>query len=159
MKPGTVETKSVTDEDGKTRTAYFFESAIPTPPLPIPPTDASLLHKVRHEQVLEGLVYLHRINELIRVGAWNPQFFDEYIETTSDTYRRAGDQEANPADRVPWYEARVRKLKGFELFTQTRVKDKNDPPLRLNIARFWRLQAEADLLLAPEQIEEDRPRK
>jgi hypothetical protein len=147
LKPGAIETKTVKESDGKTHSFHFIRSAARPPGLPVLPPNANPLRRVRHRLVTEGLESLHRITELIRAGEWTSQYFDETIQTAAGTFRWGADLETDPADRVPWHEARVRVLKEFESFTEARVKNGNDPRIRLSVVRFHRLQAEADLLV------------
>jgi hypothetical protein len=59
---------------------------------------------------------------------------------------------------VPWHEARVRVLKEFESFTEARVKNGNDPRIRLSVVRFHRLQAEADLDVLRSEVKKADPK-
>jgi hypothetical protein len=87
-----------------------------------------------------------RSDEIRRLREWMRRFFPESVEAVADTFRCAAALEAHPADRVRWYEARVRKFKEFELFAEVRARNHHTPPTTLFFVRFWRLQAEAELL-------------
>jgi hypothetical protein len=61
--------------------------------------------------------------------------------------------EATPAARVAWYEERVVLAKAFEEFMRIQVlRDGNQPPHALHLARFRRLQAETELLKLKEEV-------
>jgi hypothetical protein len=120
--------------------------------LPDLPADASAIRKVRHAQATAGLSYLARINAVIRIGSWNHQYFFDVVLMASDVYRVAAELEESPGDRVPWYEERVRALKTLERFTEIRVNFGTAPPQSLSLARFFRYQTEADLLLLKEAL-------
>lgn len=117
-----------------------------SPVLPTLPANATLLRQVQREQAIMGFLYLARMDEQIRIGRWIPDHFDHYLFMASAVYTVAADLEDKPADRVPWYEERVRLLKGFERFTEIRAEIGTEWPYRLLQARFARLGAEADLL-------------
>jgi hypothetical protein len=83
---------------------------------------------------------------IIQDGNWYSGYFGEYLDLLPATYRVGAELEEAPAKRIPWYEARVSWLKWFEQFIENRVKEDHDPPARLFVVRFQRLQAETDLL-------------
>jgi hypothetical protein len=67
-------------------------------------------------------------------------------------YRAAAELEPTPAGKFAALETRVLALKECERFTEARTSAGNDPPQQLNVCRFHRLQAEADLLRLKEQL-------
>jgi hypothetical protein len=152
LTPGTVEIRGIPEPGGVVRRAHYIDTAVIPPRIPVLAADAPPLSRLRHERVLEGRACLQHIADLMRAGDWASVFFDETLETTLDTYRLGAELEPQLADRVPWYEARVRVMKEFELFTEARVRDGLEPPFRLNIVRFHRHGAEADLLVLLDEI-------
>jgi hypothetical protein len=128
------------------------DAPVMLPVLPPLPAGAPPLRKVLHEQAREGLLYLAHVSEVIRIGSWDSRFFHETVLLTSEVYTVAAETEEKFADRVPWHEERVRKLKELERFTEVRALNGNDPPQRLNAARFHRLTAEADLLPLKDEV-------
>lgn len=127
--------------------------ALPLPPTPTIATDAPPLLKVQYEQFQEGLAFQDRVEEIIRLGVYDPRSFREYLNMTTETYRLASELEEKPAKRVAWYEARVLRLKEFEKFIEMRVQNGFDPPHNLHAVRFNRLQAEADLLKFKSEVD------
>jgi hypothetical protein len=123
------------------------------PPLPAVAADAPPLRKVQFEQLKEGLDFLRKSEEIMRLGAGDVAMLRDYAYVASDVYRLAADLEDKPARRVPWYEARVRKLKEFETSVERGWRRGVMPSQALNVARFQRLQAEADLLRLKEEVE------
>lgn len=128
-------------------------SDFPLPPFPVLATDAPPLRKVQFEQLREGLSYLYRVESILSRGNFNSQFFHDYIKMATETYRIAAELEDTPAKRIPWYEARVRQMKEAERFTKLRGDLGATPPQDFNLARFARLQAEADLLKLKAEVE------
>jgi hypothetical protein len=159
LKPGTVETRALPEGGGKIRLAYYIDTAVVPPRIPVLAADAPPLRRVRYEQVLEGLTCLQHLADLMRAGDWNLSYFDETLETALNTYRLGGELETDPADRVPLYEARVRVLKELELLTEARVKNRYDSPHRLSVVRFQRHGAEADLLVLLDEVKQFGPSK
>jgi hypothetical protein len=153
LKPPTFEKKEIKKPDGTVVIELEEKGAVPLPALPELAADAPALRKVQFEQVQEGLAYIERVKEVIKIGAWDARFFREFIGTVVETYRVAAELEEKPAKRVAWYEARVRKLKEFELFVEHRTLSGTDPPQAHNLARFERLRAEADLLKLKAEVE------
>ena len=116
--------------------------------------DAPPLRKVQLEQVEERAGLHHcRCKELIRLGVWIPADFRLFAEVATDTYRLAAELEEKPANRVPWYEVRVRQLKEVEDLIDRSVRVGSAAPQILHYARFQRLQAEADLLKLKAEVE------
>jgi hypothetical protein len=153
LKSPTQERKEVKSPDGTTQIVFEETNPIRYPALPVLAADAPPLRRVQIEQIHEGLDYLERMKETIRIGNWNSQFFQEYMNFVNDVFQSAANLEDTPAKRIPWYEARVRKYKEFERFTGLRVINGNDAPQRLNQIRFQRLRAEAELLTLKADIE------
>ena len=71
---------------------------------------------------------------------------------TSEVFRVAAELETTAAAKVPYLEGRVIVMKDAERFAEARVSSGTDPSHQLNLARFYRLQAEADLLILKEQL-------
>lgn len=122
------------------------EAELLAPALPELPANAPLLHKVQREQAQQGFNYLNRIRAIIKEGKWSSDNFDTTLFMVGAVYPLTGELEDELANRIPWYEERIRKLKEFERFIEIRVEVKSDPPDYLLFARFTRLGAEADLL-------------
>jgi hypothetical protein len=129
------------------------KDAVPLPPLPAVGADAPPLRRVMAEQLREGLAYLRQSEEIIRLGAGDLALLRDYTYMTADVFRVAADLEENPTKRVPWYEARVRKLKEFEVSVEKGLQRGVLPSQALNVVRFQRLQAEADLLRLKAEVE------
>jgi hypothetical protein len=116
------------------------------------PADAPPLIKVRIAQVNEGTAYLMRIKEMLGVGRWTPQDFNDLVKVMNDVYRVAAELEKDPAEKVAILSEQVLMFKDVEWFTQARVEAGADPLHQLNTARFYRLQAEAELIQAKERL-------
>jgi hypothetical protein len=153
LKPPTYETVEVKNPDGTTRMVTVEKGEILLPALPALAADAPPLRKVQFEQVREGLAYIQRSRELIRLGVWVPADFRQYAEVTTETYRLAAGLEEKSANRVPWYEVRVRQLKEAEDLIDRSVRIGSAAPATLHYARFQRLGAEADLLKLKAEVE------
>jgi hypothetical protein len=120
-------------------------------PRPIP-ADAPLLTKVRTAQVNEGAAYLLQTFEVIMVGRWTPQDFYNLVKVMNDVYRVAAELETDPVEKVAVLSEQVLMFRDAERFTQARAEAGADSPQQLNMARFYRLQAEADLIQAKERL-------
>lgn len=118
------------------------------PALPKLPADAPPLRKVLHEQARAGLTYIVRISDVIRTGNWSDGSLHDTVLLINAAYLVAAELEDTVTNRIPWYEERVRKLKGIERLLELRamVSSGTTPPLGFNFTRFHRLQAELDLL-------------
>ncbi len=121
--------------------------------LPGLPKDATLLQKVQYQQVREGLSYLRKNQEMIDIGAWQPEFFADAVKVSSDLCRLAAELHDTPAGRVRCFETRVLLLKELELLIYLRVAAGQQLPQDANKASLQRLQAEADLLKLKAEIE------
>jgi hypothetical protein len=106
---------------------------------------------VRIAQVNEGTAFLLRTLDMLFVGRWTPPDFYNYVKVLADVYRVAAELETDPAERVAVLSEQVLMFKDAEQFTQARVEPGTDPPQQLNMARFYRLQAEVDRIRAKEQ--------
>jgi hypothetical protein len=135
--------------DGRTETVWEEKGRVPLPPWPTFPADALRLRKLQFEQLQEGRAYLElghpRRFRLVDFIDTRKLAYD-YAAMIGQLYRLAADMDEKPAGRIPWYQARVREFKALERSTAIRVMNGNDPPLRLNQARFERLRTEAELL-------------
>lgn len=153
IKAPTVERKEVTKPDGTIETVIEERGVVPLPAMPTIAADAPLLRKVKYEQLQEGLAYINRVKDLIQRGAWSAQFFTEYMEVIAQVYLVASELEDKLEKRILWHEARVREYKTFEKFMHIRVLNGTDPPSRLHLVRFQRLQTEADLLKLKAEVD------
>jgi hypothetical protein len=156
LKPPTIETGEFKNSDGVTQFAAREKDGVPLPRLPTV-TGAPVLQKARLEQIRIGLSYLEHLSEVIRIGSWTAQSSPEYLEMVSGVYRCIAELENVPAKRIPWYEARVRTLKEFERFTETRVQNRTDMPQQLNNVHIHRLRAEAELLVLKAEVAKPQP--
>jgi hypothetical protein len=107
---------------------------------------------VRIAQVNEGTAYLLQTLEVIDAGRWTPQDFYNHVKVLGDTYRVAAELETDPAEKVAVLSEQVLMFKDAERYTQARIEVGTEPPQQLNMARFYRLQAGADLIRAKEQL-------
>jgi hypothetical protein len=150
------ELKEVKQPDGTTKLTVEENRVAPLPPLaPLGP-DAPPLRRVQFEQVQEGLLYLKQVKEVLSFGAWDEKFYKQYFTVQVEICRVAAELEEKAAKRVPWYEARVRALKEYEHFIDSRVRQGASPPQTLALTRFERLQAEADLLKLKADVEKEK---
>jgi hypothetical protein len=108
------------------------------------PENATPVQKVQFQQVRDGLKYFEQAQLLIEFGRWDSQYNGTYLKMT-DVYRVAAELQTTPANQVKCHESRILLLKDIERFVKVRVAEGNDPPHNLNLVRFYRLQAEADL--------------
>ncbi|MBN9518761.1 hypothetical protein J0H58_09615 [bacterium] len=112
--------------------------------------DATTLQKVRVAQVKQGLQYLERTRARVKIGAFNAGDFNDFLRMSVATFQAAARLTDDPAEKLLWLEDEVRVLRAVEQYTLNRVEAGAEPPHNLNAARFTRLGAEADLLLARE---------
>lgn len=123
------------------------------PALPKVAADAPPLRKMQLELVQEGVAYIARCKELMRTNTWVVSDFRKYADVLTETCRTAAELEEKPADRIPWYELRVRRMKDVETVLALNVRAGNVAPQELNLIRFQRLQAEIDLLKLKAEVE------
>jgi hypothetical protein len=114
-------------------------------PRPIP-AGATPLVKVRTAQVNEGVPYLLSALTRIEIGRYQLGEFDEIVGMAANVFRIAADLEPTAAGKRGFYQDQVAYFKGIERFTAMRVQAGNDPFHQSNLARFYRLQAETDLI-------------
>lgn len=109
--------------------------------------DAAPLAKIRTAQVHASAGYLRGIEP--RFGLTESEADDllEMIHTSNDLFRVAVAAEPTAAGKQGLFEDRVALFKESERFTEAKVNTGARPPHRLNLARFYRLQAEAELLV------------
>ena len=126
----------------------------PRPALPklVFPPNATPLEKVRIAQVNQGETFLIRARTRIELGQFDTSDYEEYSRVAAETYKVKGELAADPGGKVAAYEARVVVFKEVEAFTVKRVEAGTDRPQSLNLVRFWRLQAEKELLLLQEEL-------
>jgi hypothetical protein len=115
----------------------------PPKDLPVLPTNAPRLNVLQQEAALEAIVGL---DDTTFLGAYSGPPPDTEFETAAEAYRLAAELEPRLADRLPWYEARVRALKGSFVWSERRVLYGGFPAYRFHAARFEHLQTEVDLL-------------
>jgi hypothetical protein len=159
LTPTARERKTVTKTDGQPAVVVVEKGAAPLPPLPKVADDAPPLHRVQYEQLKEGMAYLSQAEEIIRLGAWDIELLRDYAIMASAVYAVAAELEEVPARRVPWFEARVRKLKEFEGYVERSVRAGGTASQALNVARFQRLGAETDLLRLKADLEKGKKGK
>jgi hypothetical protein len=114
-------------------------------PRPIP-ADATPLVKVRTAQVNEGVLYLVRMRTRIQIGQFRSEEFVEFVHVAADVFHIAAELEPTVAGKRGFYQDQVAFFKEVERFTTMRVHAGTDPGHQTNLARFYRLQAEADLI-------------
>jgi hypothetical protein len=128
------------------------DKLMPIPELPKLPADASPLRKVRHAQATAGLLYLHCFSERILKGAYTPDEFLMMLQMACETYRVAAEAEETLADRVPWYEERVRAMKLSEQCVEKHVNAGSEASPRLALIGFFRLQTEVELYRLKDEV-------
>jgi hypothetical protein len=138
--------------NGATRIILSKGDEVALPRLPAIAADATPLRKVQHEQIQEGLAYLARVKEVARLGADDPRDL-RAVAVASEVCLLAAEMEETPAKRVPWFEARVRVLKDGEEAVHTYALQGVLSISALNLVRFERLRAEADLLKLKAEVE------
>jgi hypothetical protein len=153
LKPPSTERAEAKNPDGTTRVVVIERNAITLPPWPRVAADAPPLRKLLFEQMREGRDYIDKINEAIRQGAYDMRLLREFATMTVEVYGLAAELEDQPAKRVPWFEARVRKLKELEQFVDLGVRAGAEASRSSNLARFQRLQAEVDLIKLKAEVE------
>lgn len=114
-------------------------------PRPIP-ADAAPLIKVRTAQVNEGVLYLMRMRPRMEIGPFRPEQFAVLVRLAGEVFRIAAELEPAVAGRRGFYEDQVAFFKELERVTGKRVRTGTVPPQELDLARFYRLEAEADLI-------------
>lgn len=129
------------------------------PVLPSLPADASPLRKLLHAQAHEGLIYLALVGDRISHGSWMSHYLLDTILLSSAAYVVAAEGETLLADRIPWYEERVRALKGLELLLKRLAAFSSGtlPPQWVHLLRFHRLGAEAELLALKDEVAKPAP--
>jgi hypothetical protein len=115
-------------------------------PRPIP-ANAAALAKVRTAQVNESVGYFRGIVPRFGLTEAEGDFLPEMLHVSNDLFRVAVAAEPTAAGKQGLFEDRVALFKYFERVTQSKVDAGASPPHRLNLARFYRLQAEAELIL------------
>lgn len=121
------------------------------------PDNPLLIQKIRFEQVREGLLVLRLLKGRIEVGGWTSFELEQYLNTVADVFRAAAELESDPSRRVRRYEVRVVALKEFEWYNEVGFTTGTAPEQNALVARFRRLEAEADLLKVKSGPWEPRP--
>ncbi len=124
----------------------------PLPRMPELGANPTPLRRVKYEQFLAGFEYVMRAHERELRHGPTPDVHATRVLTAA-TCRIGAELEEALANRVPWFEARVRIFKEIESFVDVRIKTGTERPERLSFARFERLQAEAELLELQAEIE------
>jgi hypothetical protein len=148
-----VAASAVAAEPPEKRTSPQDKGTDGMPPPPAIAADASPLRKAQLELVREGLAYIKRCKDLIRADAWVPSDFRKFADVLTETCRVAAELEEKSANRVPWFESRVRQMKEVEDLIDRSVRSGNLAPQELTLVRFQRLQAEVDLLKIKAEME------
>jgi hypothetical protein len=118
------------------------------------PADAPPHAKLWAAQVNEWRVYILRVQTRIVIGQyWTEEYF-QYLNEIAGMFEQAAELEPTAAGKIAAYEARLLVYKESERFMVARVESGNSPPQELNRIRFDRLQAEADLILLKERLDE-----
>ena len=116
------------------------------------PADAPPLTKVRVAQVEEGVRAITMTRTRIQLGQFTSADYTNYMRLIAEVFRVQAELEPVAAGKVAAYEDRVVVMKEVERFATIRVNAGTDPPQTLHEARFWRLQAEKELLLLQEEL-------
>lgn len=124
--------------------------------LPELPKDASPLQKVHYEQARSGILYLQEMLRVIDLGRWDAAYYNQYLNMSTQVHLPVAELYSTSQGRIRCYEARVILLKDAERFIQIRVDMGNQAPQDAYLARFCRLQAEADLLKLKESLKDKK---
>ncbi|HUR55278.1 MAG TPA: hypothetical protein VMZ71_14180 [Gemmataceae bacterium] len=139
----------VKDRDGKPYMVLDYEKlfaqVVGQFPRPIP-KDAPALTKVRIAQVNEGMAYILKFKTQIDIGQFTASGYLEYLKMVCVTFQAAALADSDPAKKRAAYEAQVILMREMENFTKMRVDAGAEGSQQLNQTRFYRLQAEAELL-------------
>ena len=117
------------------------------------PEDAPPLQKIRLAQLTQGIAYLKKVIEVISIGRFNDEEFKGMMEMCVKVHHMGANLSEDAAVKVKWLEDGVVMLKFIEYYAYSRVDAGNAPPQTLSLARFYRLQAEEDLIRLKEQTE------
>lgn len=123
----------------------LFAQMIGQFPRPIP-KDAPALTKVRIAQVNEGMTYILKAKTQISICQFSASEFTACLNMIRETCQTAALVENDLARKRAAYEAQVILMWEVENFTKVQVETGNDRSQQLNRVRFYRLQAEAELL-------------
>ncbi|MBX9622230.1 MAG: hypothetical protein K2X82_00290 [Gemmataceae bacterium] len=155
MKPLVLDGRPVVDPDGRPQMTADLpkrvREALAAGPRPIP-ADAPPLTKVRIAQVNEGVAYVISTQRLIEQGQFRSTEYFGFLKMAVEVFRAWAELEPTPAGKVGAYEDRVVVMKLAERFAVARVQAGTDPPQLLHESRFWRLQAEKELLLLQDEL-------
>lgn len=121
------------------------------------PENGTAVEKIKTAQFNEGIAYLLRFRILIETGAYRPEEYREFLSMANDVFRVAAELEPTDAKKLKWHEMRVQNMSDGERFVSMRVKSGTDPVRQLNLARYARLQAEAELAELKERISKAKP--
>ena len=124
-------------------------------PRPIP-ADAAPLIKVRTAQVNEGVFYLLRMQVRLQIGQFRDEEVRELIRLAADLFQIAAELEPTVAGKRGYYQDQVAFFKEIERFTAKRVRTGTAAPHQLNLARFYRLEAEAELIKFQQSLGGDK---
>jgi hypothetical protein len=118
------------------------------------PTDAPPHDKLWAARVNEWRVYILRVQTRIEIGQYRSEEYFQFLNEITGMYEQAAELEPTAAGKIAAYEARLLVYKESERFMVARVLAGHDPPHQLNLIRFDRLQAEADLIQLKERLDE-----
>ncbi len=110
------------------------------------PKKLSALERLRFEQAQEGFRAIAKMIKLIAEGKWEPDLFPVYSNVTANIYMVAAELQPTNKGKLRCYEAQLVFANMMEKFIRDRVKLKSDPSQESDSARFYRLEAEAQLL-------------
>jgi hypothetical protein len=114
--------------------------------------DGSLLQKIELAQVHEGAEHIRIFNWSFPILSQPPKFYIDNILAGVATYRAAAGLEPSLASRVRLYEVPLITLKRAEQYIEYLVQNGVITMSNLNIIRFHRLGAEAELLTLNESL-------
>jgi hypothetical protein len=106
----------------------------------------SPLRKLQKERARERADYLAKTAEVIRVGNWDTNYYQQFLNTQAAFAENLAELMDKPADKVRCYEMRVEALKESEKFIAGLVNNGKSRPQELNLAKAARIDAEIDLL-------------
>lgn len=116
------------------------------------PANASPLEKVRIAQVHQAESFLVRHQTRIELGQFDGSDWDDYCRLAAELARTRAELAPDAAGKVAAHEAAVLQLKALERALGARVQAGVDRPNVLNLVRFWRLQAEKELLVLQDEL-------
>ncbi|HEV3436403.1 MAG TPA: hypothetical protein VG122_03525, partial [Gemmata sp.] len=120
------------------------------------PKKHSALERLRFEQVQEGLRSIDKMNKLIAEGKWEPDLFPVYSNVTASVYMVAAGLQPTNKGKLRCYEAQLVFANMMEKMISVSAMASRDPFQESDSARFYRLEAEAQLLKAMDVLGEGK---